>query len=213
MKDIAIYGAGNFGREISCLINIINKDKPQWNFLGFFDDTVEKGAQNEYGKILGGIEDLNQFIKPLSVVIAIASPKTVNKIVNGITNKLVDFPNIIAPNIIYLDKTNLKIGRGNIICSSCLVSCNVNIGDFNIFNGFIPIGHDVVIGNFNSFMPSVNISGDVIIGNRNFFGVNSVILQKIEIGNETVIGANSLIIRKTKDGMTYIGNPAKIVNY
>jgi hypothetical protein len=25
MKDIAIYGAGGFGREVACLIRIINK--------------------------------------------------------------------------------------------------------------------------------------------------------------------------------------------
>jgi len=62
-------------------------------------------------------------------------------------------------------------------------------------------------------MPSVKISGEVTIGNRNFFGVNSVVLQQIKIGNDTVIGANSLIIRKTKDGMTYVGSPAKIVSY
>ena len=40
MKDIAIYGAGGFGREIACLIQMINKSekKPKWNIVGFFDD-------------------------------------------------------------------------------------------------------------------------------------------------------------------------------
>ena len=58
-------------------------------------------------------------------------------------------------------------------------------------------------------MPSVRISGEVEIGDLNFFGVSSVVLQRKKIGNNTVIAANSVIMRNTKDGYTYIGNPAK----
>ena len=33
MNDIAIYGAGGFGKEIACLIYWINEVKPQWNLI------------------------------------------------------------------------------------------------------------------------------------------------------------------------------------
>jgi acetyltransferase-like isoleucine patch superfamily enzyme len=135
------------------------------------------------------------------------------KIVSKINNPQIDFPNIFSPDTIFLDKENISFGRGNLICSRCLFSCNVHIGDFNTFNGFITIGHDTNIGSFNSLMPAVRISGEVSIGERNFFGVSSVVLQRIKIGNDTVIGANSTILRKTKDGNTYVGNPALIVKY
>ena len=42
-KDIAIFGAGGFGREVLALIKEINRIEPQWNILGFFDDGLEKG--------------------------------------------------------------------------------------------------------------------------------------------------------------------------
>lgn len=35
MRDIAIYGAGGFGRETACLIKEINSVKPTWNLIGF----------------------------------------------------------------------------------------------------------------------------------------------------------------------------------
>jgi serine acetyltransferase len=38
-------------------------------------------------------------------------------------------------------------------------------------------------------------------------------LQQIKIGNDTIIGASSLVLSKTKDGMTYVGNPASIIKY
>ena len=211
MKDIAIYGAGGFGREIACLINLINKETPTWNFIGFFDDGKEKGCRNEYGEILGGINDLNEWQTPLAVVIAIGNPNAVKHIAEIIKNEQIEYPNIIAPNTIFLDRDNIKFGKGNVICSSCLFSCNVKVGDFNTFNGYISIGHDVTMGNFNSLMPAVRISGEVTIGNENFFGVNSAVLQQIKIGNNTKIGASSLIIRKTKDGNTYVCQPTEIL--
>ena len=213
MKKIAIYGAGGFGREVACLIRIINEQSPEWELVGFFDDGIEKDTKNEYGVVLGGIDEVNSYPEELAIVIAIASPKIVEKIVGNITSSKIYYPNIISPDVIYLDEKNMSIGKGNIICIGCSLSCNVHLGDFNILNGFISIGHDTVIHDYNAFMPDVKISGEVKIGKRNFFGVGSIVLQQLSIGNDTVIGANSLILRKTKDGMTYIGNPAKIINY
>lgn len=211
MKDIAIYGAGSFGREVACLLKRINSVSPQWNLLGFFDNKVPAASSNEYGPYLGDLETANKWGSPISLVFAIASPKDVDKYYKSITNPNIDFPNLIAPDVLIVDQENFSIGKGNIISYGCLFSCNTHIGDFNIFNGFITVGHDAFIGDCNAFMPSVRISGGVAIGNRNYFGVNSVVLQQIRIGNDTIIGGSSLIIRKTKDGNTYIGVPAQMV--
>ena len=209
MKDIAIFGAGGFGREIACLIKKINKEKPTWNLVGFYDDNPQLlGTKNEYGEILGGIDTLNQYDQELAVAIAIGNPSVVKKVVESITNKNVSFPNLVAPDVIVMDEENFSMGRGNIICSKCWISCNVHFGDFNILNVGTTIGHDVQMGNYNSLMPAVNISGEVTIGEENFFGVASAVLQRKKIGNNTIIGGNSLIIKNTKDGRTYMGNPA-----
>lgn len=214
LKDIAIYGAGGFGREIACILNKINAVDPTWNLIGFFDDGVEKGTQiSHFGSVLGNIDDLNAWDKPLAVVLAIGNPKIVKLLANKISNENISFPNIIAPSAYFLDKESVQIGKGNLILSNCLVSCDVKIGDFNIFNGFVPVGHDVEIGNYNVVMPSVNISGAVKIGDCNFFGVQSVVLQCLKIGNDTRIGANSVIIRNTKDGNLYMGNPAMKIKF
>ncbi|MBR5989804.1 MAG: acetyltransferase [Prevotella sp.] len=209
MKDIAIFGAGGFGREIACLIKQINKEKPTWNLVGFYDDNPQLlGTKNEYGEILGGIDALNQYDQELAVAIAIGNPSVVKKVVENIINKNVSFPNLVAPDVIVMDEENFSMGRGNIICSKCWISCNVHFGDFNILNVGTTIGHDAQMGNYNSLMPAVNISGEVTIGEENFFGVASAVLQRKKIGNNTIIGGNSLIIKNTKDGRTYMGNPA-----
>lgn len=213
MKDLAIYGAGGFGREIACLINIINKKKPTWNFLGFFDDGKAIGESNEYGSIIGGMNELNSWEKPLCITFAIGSAEILSRLTYSITNPLLEFPNIISPDMIFLDEKNVRLGKGNVFCTNCLISCNVQIGDFNLFISMTNIGHDTSIGSCNVFMPATKISGGVTIGNENVFGVASTVLQQIQIGNRTIIGANSLIIRKTKDGLTYLGNPAVSLHY
>ena len=210
MKDIAVYGAGGLGREIACLIRMINEKKPTWNFVGFFDDTPSyKGTKNEYGEIYGGYEVLNEWKTPISIVISVGSPNALRAISSRITNPLVDFPNIIAPSVTFLDESRVKMCKGNIFCTNCMISTNVEVGDFNVFNGYIPLGHDAKVGNYNVVMPSCNISGGVEIGDCNFFGVQSVVLQYLKVGSNTRVGANSVIMRNTKDGCLYVGNPAK----
>lgn len=214
MKDIAIYGAGGFGREVACLLHRINNEvEPTWHLIGFFDDGLNVGDKNEYGEVLGGIDALNNWNKPLAVALAIGSPKVIERIHNKVKNPNIDFPNIIAPDTLWLDRDNATIGKGNIICARCFISCNVHIGNFNILNGYITVGHDTTIGDFNTIMPAVKISGGVNIGRRNFLGVNSVILQYKSIGNDTTIGVSSVVLRNTKDGCTYVGNPAKKIVY
>lgn len=211
MKDIAIYGFGGFGREVTCVINAINAVKPEWNFLGYFDDGHKIGEYNNYGAVLGGIDELNAFDKPLSIVIAIANPSTIEKIFASITNNFISFPNIIAPNVLFFDRNSFKIGKGNIITFGCRMSCGASLGNFNICNGCVSLGHDVSIGNFNVLQPEVRISGETVVEDSNFFGVRAVVLQGLQIGSNTRIGTCSVIMRNTKDGYLYVGNPAKKV--
>ena len=211
MKDLAIYGLGGFGREVACVINLINEQDPQWNLVGYFDDGKPIGEKCEYGKVIGDMETLNKWETPLSIVIAIGKPQIVASIVEKITNRNIDFPNIVAPDCKFYDKNNISLGRGNIICPGCQISCNVRIRDFNILNSAITIGHDVELGSYNSLMPGVRLSGFDKVGSYNFFGVSSVVIQYVSIGNEIVLGANSVLMKDTKEKATYMGNPARAI--
>jgi sugar O-acyltransferase (sialic acid O-acetyltransferase NeuD family) len=210
MKDIAIYGAGGFGKETACIIKKINEQDSTWNIIGFFDDGVIKGIQiSHFGPVLGNVNDLNAWEKPLSIVFAIGEPKIIKFLFEKIDNPNVDFPNIIHPNSSLADPQTFNIGKGNVITRGCTFSCDVTIGDFNQFNSISALAHDVVVGSFNVFMPLVRVSGEVVIGNFNFFGIGAIILQQLKIGNNTRIGAGSIVMTKTKDGFLYLGNPAK----
>ena len=216
MKDIAIYGAGGFGKEVACLIDRINEDgaEPEWNLIGFFDDGKPIGDfVSHYGRVLGGMDILNSWTKPLDLVVAIGTPTSLKKVSQAINNKNICFPNIIDKSFYLIDKRSLSIGHGNIIQGPGSVSCDVIIGNFNILNGGVVIGHDTHIGNYNAIMPSCRISGEVAIGDCNLLGVNSVVIQQLKIGNCVTLGAGSVLMTKPKNNCAYIGVPAKRFKY
>lgn len=215
MKDIAVFGAGGFGREVANLIRRINvaQDEPEWSFIGFFDDNEKlKGTRNEYGEVLGGTKELNEHVGQLSIAIGVGSPNAVKAIVGNITKADVDYPNLLDPTVQIADANNYELGKGNVFCSNCIISIAVKVGDFNSFNNNTILGHDDIVGSYNSFMPNVNICGGVKIGDSNFFGVKSTVLQYLKIGNDTKIGGMTLILRNTKDGLLYMGVPGKKVD-
>lgn len=215
MIDIALFGAGGFGREIACMINKINSwNGPTWNLIGFFDDGKKIGEEvSHFGRILGGINELNNWNKPLNIALCLGNPETLSLVRNRIINPLISFPNLIDPNFECNDPETFFIGEGNIIQGGCAETTNVTIGNFNIFNGDITVGHDVVIGDYNVIMPGCKISGEVIIGDKNRLGAYCFIKQQLKIGNNITLSPLSALLTKPKDGHTYIGNPAKLFKF
>lgn len=214
MKDIAIFGAGGLGKETVMLINNINKAGGDWNFIGFFDDGKEKGRQiSHFGKVLGGMNEINDWPTEMALVLAIGNPKSVKGVRERIVSKHIYFPNLIAPTVTIEDPETFMIGEGNIICGGTWISTDVTIGSYNLFNGYIVMGHDVKIGSYNTVMPDIRISGEVTIGDGNLLGVGSIILQQIQIGDGVHLGAGAVLLTKPKNNSTYIGNPAKLFKY
>jgi sugar O-acyltransferase (sialic acid O-acetyltransferase NeuD family) len=210
MQDIAIYGAGGFGKEVACILNKINEKNPTWNFLGFFDDNLENGAQiSHFGKVLGDFNVLNLWEKPIAIAFAIGSPSVLEFLVNKIQNPVVHFPNIIHPEVFFADPVSLRMGRGNVVVRGCSFSVDVTVGDFNQFNSISALAHDVVVGSYNVFMPITRVSGEAQIGDSNVFGLNTLILQGIKIGNHVRTGPGAVLMTKPKDGNLYMGNPAR----
>ena len=54
MKNIAIFGAGGFGREVKTIIDSINSKNPNtYNFLGFYDPGLVTGTSADGSPVLG----------------------------------------------------------------------------------------------------------------------------------------------------------------
>ncbi len=213
MKDIAIYGAGGFGREVLTLLQDINKQSPQWNFVGFFDDGMEKGSTVNGHKLLGGMTELNAWDTPLSLAIAVGTPTIHETILKKICNPQISFPTLIHPTAIIGDSNFVKIGEGCIICAYNVITTNVEIGDFVILNIACTTGHDTIIHNHASFMPTCNISGEVIIGEGVYCGTGVKIINRTSIGEWSIVGAGAVVTKPLPASCTAVGVPARPIKF
>ena len=188
MKDLYLIGAGGFSTEILHLVEMIQKEKKQWNQVFFIDDNPKiHNTELRTVKILAGLEFFETVDFEVDVVITINNVKTREVIINKLkANQKINFPNLFSPFAI-VDYDYLKIGEGNIIMHYVILSTQLEIGNFNIFNSYTGIGHDCKIEDINSFGPRVAISGAVSIGSMNDFGVNSTVLQNKNIGNNKLV--------------------------
>ena len=208
--NIAIYGAGGFGKEVACLIERINRNGGDWKLVGFFDDSKKQDSNiSRYGTVLGDMETLLSVDEPLALAIAINENKAVRRIRERIDNPYISFPNLIDPSLFLVDPKTFTVGEGNIIQNDCMISCDVTLGNFNLINDHVVVGHDNSIGNFNGLMPGAHLSGGITIGDNNLLGVASVVLQGMTIGNGVTLGANSVLMTQPRDNATYLGVPAK----
>jgi sugar O-acyltransferase (sialic acid O-acetyltransferase NeuD family) len=206
MIKIAIIGAGGFGREVKMLIDQINHNEKQYEFIGFYDDNVESETIINGFKVLGSINELVQIDYNLEIVISIADPKIKKKIYETLNNnKFLSFPTLIHPNVL-IGTDEVNIGYG-------CITVNVTIGNFVILNLGCTVGHDTKIGNYSSFMPSVNISGEVIIENSVYVGTGAKIINLLTIGNSTIIGAGAVVSKSLPEKCTAVGIPAKPIKY
>ncbi len=207
MKDIAIYGAGGFGRETALMIRQINDANPTWNIKGFFDDGMVKGSRVDGLTVLGGLTDAGAFTA--SMVVAVADPKTRKKIVSKLPDRKMEFPSLIHPNAQMGSAEFNTIGQGCIITAGVVLTTHVTLNKFCIVNLTSTIGHDVTIGAYSTIMPGCSISGNVTIGEGCLLGTGSRTLQNITIGNHSIIGAGAVVTKDIGAGKTVVGVPAR----
>ena len=191
MIDLAIYGAGGFGRETKFLVERINAVKNTYVLKGYIDD---------FQQISERVESYQ------AVAIAIADPGIRRSIFEKLESNIT-FPSIIHPDV-FIDKSVI-IGKGCIVCSGVKLTIDISLGDFTILNLNSTIGHDVNIGSFCSIMPSVNIGGNVSISDGVYVGSAATILPGLTIGWGSIIGAGAVVTKDIPPQTTAKGVPAR----
>jgi len=208
LKPLIIVGAGGLGREVAWLVTDINRQKPEWNFIGFVDDGVQGNTVEGY-PVLGPVEYLLNMPDDVWAVVAIADARIRKLIVEQIQKSGKKLATLVHPTVSMSDYVN--IGAGSIICSGAVLTTNVILGISNIVNLGCFIGHDTELKDFVSLMPAANLAGEVRAGEGCYFGLNSCVINRTAIGEWSVIGAGATVIDDIPAYSLAVGVPARVI--
>lgn len=210
MKNIVIYGAGGFGKEVAWLIERINQVQGEWNVLGFVDDV----KTHLYGKTLNGLAVLggkawfasNQ--EDVYVTCPVGSSQGRRSMYQHIAQYAnVKFATLIDPSVVIGDSS--VIGIGSIICCGAKITVNSNVGKGVVVNIGSQIGHDSELADFCTLFVNVMVSGTVKLGENSEIGSGAFIREYVTVCKDVVVAPLSSVLRDITEPGIYAGNPAR----
>lgn len=210
-KDIYIYGAGGFGREITKLVADINEQEAdKYRIVGYV--AAEAPSETLNGLKIISEEAFMDIVAGgghIAVALAIGTPSAREKIASQLKNYDVEYPTLVHPS----SKLNASVthGEGLLVCAGVIFTADIKIGRHTCINCGCLVGHDVEIGDFVQANPQCCISGDVKIGNKCMLGASSVIHQGIKIESGSTVGIGAVVLRNVKADTVVYGNPARVL--
>lgn len=104
------------------------------------------------------------------------------------------------------------IGEGTVVLHGAIVQANAVIGRHVLINTAASVDHDNVIGDYAHISPHATLCGHVEIGEGTHVGAGAVIIPSVKVGQWSTIGAGTVVVRNVPDGVTVVGNPARVVH-
>lgn len=209
MKDIVLYGAGGLGREVSFLIERINRNEPTYNLIGFIvDEEYYTEGQNVHGyPVVGTPQWIIDHKDSVVCTCAIGEPVVREKVQEMLEPQEVIFETLVSPDVEI--HNTVKIGAGSIISRRVSITVDVTIGKGVLINENCGLAHDSVIGDYSCLSGGCGVNGYVQIGKRTRIGGKAYFVPHIKVGDDAVVAAGSIVFTKVKPGTHVLGNPAK----
>jgi sugar O-acyltransferase (sialic acid O-acetyltransferase NeuD family) len=153
-----------------------NKTMMGVKVLGTIDLIDELWAENKFDAVISTIVKDNHERR---------------EIYEAVLAKGIAFTNIIdvTANI----RSNVKIGKGNLIVSGCYLAPSVTLGDNNFLAAYTAIEHHSTVGSHCTFGPRFTASGKVSIGDNCKFGTGVFVEPFVKIGQNTTIASGAII--------------------
>lgn len=212
MRDIVIYGAGGFAREVAWLIEAIGEKDGGVRPAAFVDDDEGRHGEDLNGLPIVGLEEAGERFAGGGLAVAIGAPAVRRTLTDKGRAAGLEPVTLTAPDV---QKSRwVDIGEGSVVCAGSILTTNITLGESVQINLDCTIGHDVVLGDYTTLAPGAHISGWVHFGRDVYVGTGAVIIngtaeEPLVIGDGAVIGAAACVTRSVDAGVTAVGIPAR----
>ena len=210
MKDLVIVGHGGLAKEVTFLVEEINRAASEWNLLGYVGSQRESIGHKQGKYVVRGDDEwLVGYGQPLAVVLAIGNPRLLGVLRERYrANRMLAFPSLIHPRTTG-DWANIRMGEGNVVLNAAAFTTDIEVGSFNIFNPGCTVAHDCALGDYNFLGPGVRLAGAAGLGNRVLLGVGAVVRPAVKICDDVLVGAGAVVVESITEPGTYAGVPAR----
>lgn len=187
MKTIYLIGAG--GHCKSC-IDVV-ESTGIYRIGGLFDLKKNQGQKIGAYEILGGDEDIHQYVKPgVEFLITVGQIKTPD--VRLKTAQMLKELNATCATVVssraYIAKT-AQVRPGTIVMHDVIVNSYAQVGEHCILNTRSLVEHDAVVEDFCHVSTGAILNGNVHLKQKSFVGSLSVLQEGLVVAEGSVLSA------------------------
>jgi sugar O-acyltransferase (sialic acid O-acetyltransferase NeuD family) len=212
--EIAVYGAGGFGRELAWLVQLCGEAGRPIHLACLIDDAPELAGRELNGVPVLGFESARRRFPGAAVVSGIGIPRFREAAMARAEAAGARFETIVHPRVEI--SPWVELGEGTVVCAGNVLTTNIVLGKHVQIHPGCTVMHDALVGDFTTLAPGVRVSGFVRIGRAVFVGAGAVIANgtrenPMVVGDGAVIGAAACVIKPVPAGATVAGVPAKVL--
>jgi sugar O-acyltransferase (sialic acid O-acetyltransferase NeuD family) len=202
MKELMIFGAGGFGREVFAYAR-----DSGLRVAGFVDENSSalEGFDLEVG-LVGNLDSISK-ADEFSWLVAVGDASARQRVSAVLLGRGAQLASVIHPTAYVAPSAH--VGPGAIICPFAMIGANAQVSSNVAINAYASVGHDAVVGRSSVFSPYSTVNGNVTLGSAVFLGSGAIVLPGCSVGAYSKIAAGAVVTRDMGPGSLVVGNPAK----
>lgn len=106
--------------------------------------------------------------------------------------------------------SSVTVADGCIVNAGAVVLPRATLQAHAIVHSGAVVEHDCVIGEGANIAPGAALAGRVQVGAWAYVYTGASVAPRIRIGAGAIVGAGAVVIRDVPDGVTVVGNPARV---
>ena len=207
---VLIIGAGGHGQVVADILLRMKERTGDVEPIGFLDEDPSLAGRQALGLAVLGTKAVLASVSHDAVIVAIGDNAVRRRLVEPLRSSGEQLATAIHPDAVVAP--DVTIGAGTTVCAGAVVNPGSVVGSCVLLNTGCSIDHHNLIGNYVHIAPGVRLGGQVVVGEGTLVGIGAMVTPRLHIGAWSVVGAGSLVHHDVPDGVTVVGNPARVLD-